>query len=68
MPQNFQDYIFSSLTCYQVSNEKESSNNEKEMEQAIAYRTYWSSIIFTNDDRFLGSKIHYHPLFVTSYI
>ena len=40
MPQHFQDYIFSSLTCYQVNYEEEFSNNEKEIERAIAYRTY----------------------------
>ena len=68
MPRNFWDYIFLSLICYQVSNEEESSDNEKEMEQAIAYRTYWSLIIFTDDDRLLGSKIHNHPFFVTGYI
>ena len=32
------------------------------------YRAYWSSIIFTDDDRLLGSKIHNRPLFVTGYI
>ena len=32
------------------------------------YKAYWSSIIFTNDDRLLGSKIHNRPLFVTGYI
>ena len=67
MPQHFQDYIFSSLTCYQVSDEEE-SNYEEETEQAIVYKAYWSSIIFTDDDRLLGSKIHNRPLFVTGYI
>ena len=38
------------------------------MERTITYRMYWSSIIFTDDDRFLGSKIHNRPLFMTSYI
>ena len=32
------------------------------------YKAYWSLIIFTDDDRLLGSKIHNHPLFVTGYI
>ena len=35
-----EDYIFSSLTCYQVSGEEESSNGEEEIERAIAYRAY----------------------------
>ena len=62
------DYIFSSLTCYQVSGEEDSSDSEEEIERAIMYRACWSSIIFTNDDRLLGSKIHNRPLFVTGYI
>ena len=63
-----EDYIFSSLTCYQVSGEEDSSDSEEETERTIVYRAYWSSIIFTNDDRLLGSKIHNRPLFVTGYI
>ena len=61
-----EDYIFSSLTCYQVSGEEDSLDSEEETERAIVYRAYWSSIIFTDDDRLLGSKIHNRPLFVTS--
>ena len=60
-----ENYIFSSLTCYQVSGEEDSSDSKEETERAIVYRAYWSSIIFTNDDRLLGSKIHNRPLFVT---
>ena len=60
--------FFSSLTCYQVSGEEESSESEEETERAIVYRAYWSSIIFTDDDHLLGSKIHNRPLFVTGYI
>ena len=63
-----EDYIFSSLTCYQVSGEEESSDSKEETERAIVYKAYWSSIIFTDDDRLLGSKIHNRPLFVTGYI
>ena len=63
-----EDYIFSSLTCYQVSCEEDSSDSEEELEQTIVYRAYWSSIIFIDDDRLLGSKIHNHPLFVIGYI
>ncbi|XP_030934588.1 uncharacterized protein LOC115960030 [Quercus lobata] len=63
-----EDYIFSSLTCYQISGEEDSSDSEEEIERAIMYRAYWSSIIFTDDDRLLGSKIHNRPLFVTGYI
>ena len=50
------DYIFSSLTCYQVIGEEESSKSE-ETERAIVYRAYWSSIIFTDDDRLLRSLL-----------
>ena len=63
-----ENYIFSSFTCYQVSGEEESSDSEEEIERAIMYKAYWSSIIFTDDDRLLGSKIHNRPLFVTGYI
>ncbi|XP_030964649.1 uncharacterized protein LOC115985896 [Quercus lobata] len=63
-----EDYIFSSLTCYQVSGEEESLDSEEEIEQAIVYKACWSSIIFANDDRLLGSKIHNCPLYVTGYI
>ena len=63
-----EDYIFSSLTCYQVSGEEESSKSEEETERTIVYRAYCSSIIFTDDDHLLGSKIHNRPLFVTGYI
>ena len=63
-----ENYIFSSLTCYQVNGEEDSSDSEEETERAIVYRAYWFSIIFTNDDHLLGSKIHNRPLFVTSYI
>ncbi|XP_023916594.1 uncharacterized protein LOC112028166 [Quercus suber] len=64
----FENYIFSSFTCYQVSGEEEYSDSEEETERAIVYRAYWSSIIFTDDDHLLGFKIHNHPLFVTGYI
>ena len=60
--------FFSSLTCYQVSGEEGSLDSEEETERVVVYRAYWSSIIFTNDDRLLGSKIHNRPLFVTGYI
>ena len=63
-----EDYIFSSLTCYRVHSEEDSLDSEEETEQTIVYRAYWSSIIFTDDDRLQGSKIHNHPLFVTGYI
>ena len=60
--------FFSSLTCYQVSGEEGSLDSEEETERVVVYRAYWSLIIFTNDDRLLGSKIHSRPLFVTGYI
>ena len=63
-----ENYIFSSLRCYQVSGEEDSSDSEEETERAIVYRAYWSSIIFNDDDHLLGSKIHNRPLFVTGYI
>ena len=50
------DYIFSSLTCYQVSGEEDSSNSKEEIERAIVYRAYWSSIIFTDDDHLLDPR------------
>ncbi|KAL4637826.1 hypothetical protein ACB092_03G104600 [Castanea dentata] len=67
IPRHFQDYVFSSLTCYQISDEEE-SDCEEETERAIVYKACWSSIIFTDDDRLLGPKIHNRPLFVTGYI
>ena len=63
-----ENYIFSSLTCYQISGEEDFSDSEEETERAIMYTAYRSPIIFTNDDRLLGSKIHNRPLFVTGYI
>ena len=35
-----EDYIFSSLPCYQVSGEEESSNIEQETKRAIVYKAY----------------------------
>ncbi|KAL4651247.1 hypothetical protein ACB092_01G145500 [Castanea dentata] len=67
IPRHFQDYVFASLTCYQISDEEE-SDCEEETERAIVYKACWSSIIFTDDDRLLGPKIHNRPLFVTGYI
>ena len=63
-----EDYIFSSLTYYQISGEEDSSDSEEETKWAIVYKAYWSSIIFTDDDRLLGSKIHNRSLFVTGYV
>ena len=63
-----EDYIFLSRTCYQVNGEEDSSNSKEETERAIVYRAYWSSIIFTDDDCLLGSKIHNRPLFGIGYI
>ena len=51
-----EDYIFSSLTCYQVSGEEDSSDSKEETERAIVYRAYWSSIIFTDDDHLLDPR------------
>ena len=63
-----EDYVFLSFTCYHINGEEDSSNSEEEIERAIVYRAYWSSIIFTDDDRLLVSKIRNRPLFVTGYI
>ena len=36
-----EDYIFSSLTCYQVSGEEEYLDSEEETKRAIVYRPYF---------------------------
>ncbi len=67
MPKQFQEDIFTSVTCYLINGEV-SSNTEGEIESSRIFRSCVASIMFTNEDRLLGSRIHNRPLFVTGYI
>ena len=67
MPKQFQEDVFTSITCYLINREVP-SNTEGEIKSSRIFRSCVASIMFTNEDRLLGSRIHNHPLFVTSYI
>ena len=67
MPKQLQEDIFTSVMCYLIDGE-ESSDTEGEIESSCICRSCVASIMFTNEDRLLGSRIHNHPLFVIGYI
>ena len=67
MPKQLQEDIFTSVTCYLIDGE-ESLDTEGEIELSHICRSCVASIMFIDEDRLLGSRIHNCPLFVTSYI
>jgi hypothetical protein len=67
MPKQLQEDIFTSVTCYLID-EEESLDIEAEIESSRICKSCVASIMFTDEDRLLGSRIHNRPLFVTGYI